>query len=134
MHGKNVQTCTMTVGRIWSCVLMLKPINSIQISDSYKLYQEPTLYCKRNKSLSNISSGRGGALNKGLYGEALRQVQTLTFLNIIKLRAGYPFHIYSSKHCILFNYCKCMHSLFIINQPVKRQSFCVFFTAMKCIL
>ena len=59
MHGKNVQTCTMTVGRIWSCVLMLKPINSIQISDSYKLYQEPTLYCKWNKSLSNISSGRG---------------------------------------------------------------------------
>ena len=76
----------------------------------------------------------GGALNKVLYGEALRQVQTLTLLSIIKLRAGYPFHIYSSKHCILFNYCKCMHSLFIINQPVKRQSFCVFFTAMKCIL
>ena len=64
----------MTVGRIWSCVLMLKPINSIQISDSYKLYQESTLYCKRNKSLSNISGG--GALNKVLYEEALRQGST----------------------------------------------------------
>ena len=69
----------MTVGRIWSCVLMLKPINSIQISDSYKLYQESTLYCKRNKSLSNISGGGGGgggALNKVLYEEALRQGST----------------------------------------------------------
>ena len=134
MHGKNVQTCTMTVGRIWSCVLMLKPINSIQISDSYKLYQEPTLYCKRNKSLSNISSGRGWGTQQSFIWGGLHQVQTLTLLSIIKLRAGYPFHIYSSKHCILFNYCKYMHSLFIINQPLKRQSFCVFFTAMKCIL
>ena len=33
------QKCTMTVGRIWSSVLMFKPINSIQMSDSY---MEPT--------------------------------------------------------------------------------------------